>query len=291
MLAYEAGLSRRHLESGTRLGLLARELPSVYRVSASPRTRMQEVAAVSLWAAGGESAISHWTAAELHELDLPLPPHVHITTTRFVESPSPSIVVHPRAFLRDFDVCTIRGLAVTEPKRTLIDLAGVSRPGLWESALDAFLRRGMSIDEFVERFESTARQGRTGTRLIRRVLESRAFETGIPEQHFERKLFNLLRDFGLPLPAAQHPVVLPDGTRYRLDFAYPDAMVAIEAQSYGYHSDRQSWERDRIRLSELSALGWRVIEVTWRQLTHEAERVALRVQRALHPSHTPPGRA
>lgn len=279
-LAAEAHLSRRHLSAATRLGIVERVLPRVYRVIGSPRSRLQVIAAAQLWASP-EAAVSHWTAAELHALDVPQHEQVHITATRYVESASPDIFVHPRAFLPDSDLCRMRGLAATGSMRTLIDLAALARPYVWESALDTFLRRGMDLESFVDRFETTARQGRNGTRLIRSALVERASEAGLPEQLFERRLLSILREWGLPLPVAQFWVTLGDGQRVRLDFAYPSAMVAIEAQSFGWHSDRQAWERDRVRISELSSLGWRVIEVTWRQLDEAPDKLASRVARAL----------
>jgi very-short-patch-repair endonuclease len=48
----------------------------------------------------------------------------------------------------------------------------------------------------------------------------------------------------------------------RIDFAYPDSRIAIEAKSYRWHSGRSDWARDEDRLRNLRDIGWRVIEVT-----------------------------
>jgi hypothetical protein len=284
-LAKGAHLSRHHLASGVKLGILERSLPRVYRVVGLQKTRLQEIAAAQLWAEP-DAAISHWTAIELHELELPRFDEIHLTTTRWVEAPSSVIVVHPRSFLRAGDICRIDGLAVSEPMRTLIDLAAVAKPFLWESALDAFIRQGMELAAFMDRFDATAIQGRNGTRLIRNVLKARETEAGVPEQLFERKFLNLLRDHGVEPPQCQYWVDLTDGRRIRLDFAYPQQRIAIEAQSFGWHSERTAWERDRDRLSELTSLCWRVIEVTWRQLNETPKKVVEQVLRTLrsHPS-------
>jgi very-short-patch-repair endonuclease len=67
----------------------------------------------------------------------------------------------------------------------------------------------------------------------------------------------------------------------RVDFAYPHQGVIIEADGYRWHDGRSAWERDRLRVSELAARGWRVLLVTWLQLKYRVEDVIDRVRRAL----------
>lgn len=67
----------------------------------------------------------------------------------------------------------------------------------------------------------------------------------------------------------------------RLDFAYPDMKVAIECQSYEWHSGRQNWEKDIDRHNRLQSLGWIIVYVTWEDLQHRPNIVAERVRIAL----------
>ena len=53
------------------------------------------------------------------------------------------------------------------------------------------------------------------------------------------------------------------GGRYRLDFAWPDRKLGLECDSWEHHGDRVAFGKDRERLSEMVALGWRVLLVTW----------------------------
>jgi very-short-patch-repair endonuclease len=48
-----------------------------------------------------------------------------------------------------------------------------------------------------------------------------------------------------------------------------------------FHSSRAAFERDRRRDADLQGLGYRVIRVTWRQLTIVREAVLVRVAQAL----------
>jgi very-short-patch-repair endonuclease len=60
-------------------------------------------------------------------------------------------------------------------------------------------------------------------------------------------------------------------SRYRVDFAYVDARVAIEADGFRWHSTRQQFDRDRARHNSLTAMGWTVIHVTWEQLREQPD--------------------
>jgi very-short-patch-repair endonuclease len=55
----------------------------------------------------------------------------------------------------------------------------------------------------------------------------------------------------------------------------------VEVDGFEYHSSRSAFERDRRRDAALAASGFRVIRVTWRQLTSEPKALLARVARAL----------
>lgn len=95
-----------------------------------------------------------------------------------------------------------------------------------------------------------------------------------PESAFERRLLALLATAGLPLPVAQFEVRLPGGGEARLDFAYPAHRLAVEADSYRYHSSKRDWARDHTRNRALTAAGWRILPVTWDDLDSPAEFLA-----------------
>ena len=55
----------------------------------------------------------------------------------------------------------------------------------------------------------------------------------------------------------------------------------VEVDGYRFHSSRTAFERDRRRDADLSARGFRVIRITWRQLVDEPLAVIARVAQAL----------
>jgi very-short-patch-repair endonuclease len=118
--------------------------------------------------------------------------------------------------------------------------------------------------------------GRNGIAVVTKLVAERVVEQGLTESHFERRLLRALKKARLPLPLCQ--MVIGDA---RVDFAYPDHRVMIEADGYRWHNGRAAWERDRLRVSELAAQGWRVLLVTWLQLKYRPDEIIDRIRRAL----------
>ena len=97
----------------------------------------------------------------------------------------------------------------------------------------------------------------------------------------ETRLSRLLRRHRLPQPQRQVEVRDERGFIGRLDFAYPELMIAIEVQSYRWHSSRAAWGKDMERLNRLQALGWIVIQVTYEDLDRRSAEVAQRIRAAI----------
>ncbi len=76
------------------------------------------------------------------------------------------------------------------------------------------------------------------------------------------------------MPTAQHTVRGSDGRFIaRVDFAWPDARVAVEYEGM-WHGQSQQVARDRRRLNELTAAGWTVIFVTAADLRDPVQLIA-----------------
>jgi very-short-patch-repair endonuclease len=58
----------------------------------------------------------------------------------------------------------------------------------------------------------------------------------------------------------QYDVLDEKGRRVaNVDFAYPERRLAIELESWTYHSGKRRWERDLDRRNDLTEVNWRVI--------------------------------
>jgi very-short-patch-repair endonuclease len=272
--ALSVGIDHRCLHRMVATGQVVRMWARVYRLVGVPQSTLQRIAAAQAW--GGEgSAISHDTAAWMLDLCDRSSSQIHLTRRRITRPPNPKIVAH-RSDLTPSDISTVQGIPVTTMPRTVIDIAAVSAEEVVDIALDAAIRQGMSRSHFLRRLDVLARPGRNGIAVVKKLVAERAAEQGLTESTFERLLLRALKRAGLPLPVCQMTI-----GQARVDFAYPDHALVIEADSYRWHDGRAAWERHRRRVSELAARGWRVLLVTWLQLKYRPDEVVDRIRRAL----------
>lgn len=66
-----------------------------------------------------------------------------------------------------------------------------------------------------------------------------------------------------------------------MDAAYPEGMLALEADGYRWHAGRRAWLRDLRRRNRMAALGWRVLHVTHSDLRDRPGEVVAEVRSLL----------
>jgi hypothetical protein len=173
------------------------------------------------------------------------------------------------ASLEDDMVTDRGGLTRTGPVRTAVDL--VRRGGLDDGVvlLDRLVHAGLvRLGPVRDAVESLPRC--RGSRLARDVA---MLADGLAESPPETRLRLLLQRAGLPMPHAQFRVFDEEGFVARVDFAYPDLLLAIEYEGQ-WHGEGVQVSRDRRRQNRLSAAGWRVLFVTNVDMRRPAELVA-----------------
>jgi hypothetical protein len=139
--------------------------------------------------------------------------------------------------MADLDVTqttTRRTIPVTNPLRTLVDLAATATPQTLTAAVDAALAtRLVTVAGLSAELERLARRGRPGIEAFRRHLLERGFVGAPAPSVLESKMCRLLAMLNLPSPKIEFGTDA-DGA-YRLDFAWPDVWLAIEVDGYLYH--------------------------------------------------------
>ena len=253
----------------------------VFRVAGSPRTWRQDLlAAVLIWGSG--AAASHRAAAPLFRIPNLDAGWIGLTVPRGRTRVAAPGVVH-RHPLDRVDVTVVDAIPTTTPARTLIDLAAVLSADALEEALDdALNRRLVTLASMRRRVAAIARPGRPGIAAVRRLLDDRDPEAAVPESIMERRAMRIFRKAGLPAPVAQYEIRSGERLVARLDFAYPDVKLAIEADGYASHARRERWERDRARDARLTLLGWRVLRFTWSDIKKRPHWVAATISQALN---------
>jgi predicted transcriptional regulator of viral defense system len=221
-------------------------------------------------AAGPGAALSYRSAAELWGMRNSSRARTEVSVSRHRRSTA-RIEVHVVDMQAD-EVVVNRGVPVTTPARTLLDLAAVLSPQHLKAAFDeAEVRRltsPTSLDALVARYPR-----RNGTAAIRRVLKKHNDRgVAIPTSILERRFLAVLDARGLPRPEINR---LSD--HGELDATWREQRVIVECDSFATHGTREAFERDRAKDRALQAAGWRVVRVTWRQLIDDADVVARQI--------------
>ena len=228
------------------------------------------------------AVVSHQSAAQLHGLGyktftgavVTVP---HRRSNRFVE-----VRVHQSTDLHRRHVTHIAGLPITNPVRTMFDLASVTEfdelRGIAQKALAA---RRVTYEGLVEILEELGRRGRPGTTRFRGLIEEVSPGYAAPESVMEERMIALLNEGGLPMPTLQMPLPWRSPTKGRVDFAYEDARVIIECDGRRWHTTMEAFESDRRRDNLAQLNGWRVLRFTWNDLNERPARVLYQISEAL----------
>jgi hypothetical protein len=202
-----------------------------------------------------DAAFSHFTAAQLYGLpgDDPL---IHVSAGSSQRRPNPRKGVRfhesvPRAAVRMH-----RGLPVTIPERTFVDLA----PGLKLIDIvilgDAILGRGLASRESLREVVMAARRRRG----VCRAREALAFVREGVDSPMETRLRLLLVFAGLPCPEINKDVLDEHGHWLsRPDLSYPELKLGMEYEGDTHRTDRRQWRADMSRHEVLHDLGWTVL--------------------------------
>lgn len=230
------------------------------------------------WAAvlalGDEAFVSHGSAADALGIRATRSAVVDVTVRgRSGRKRHAGIRVHRPRALPDAEVTTLRGLPITTPARTLLDLAGA---GLKGRALESALNHA-ELDarlDFAELRKLLARYPRRpGTRFLRAQLE--AYRGPVDARsRLERLVYELCDTHDLPRPLVN--TVIEGKTR---DFCWPQRRLVVEADSYRWHRSPSALNDDRERDVTLTLAGYTVLRFTYEQVTRRPRYVirALRI--------------
>lgn len=255
----DGGLSARAIDYRVAAGKLLRCFPGVYRYPAAPATWQQRLLAACLWA---DAVASHRSAAALWRFADVGPGPIECTTTKAMR-PTNGVIIHRTGDLKAGGRGRLAAIPVTSPARTLVDLAAVVGNEDLELALDDALHRRVTtlakIDGTMSALET---RGRKGLAELDRLLSELRDCPRVPTK-FERILAKVLTARPLPRFSKEYPVVVDGRVIARIDFAYPEQRVGVEADSFKWHSSPEAVRRDRDRSNALTQLGWRMHRATW----------------------------
>lgn len=225
-------------------------------------------AVVAVLRAGPGSAISHVSAARLWELveqaqDGPI--HVSLGARRGLSSNDEVIVHRPRHLLAD-DVCEHRGVPVTTPERTLLDLLPDSSVGQTTRMLEQMVTQLRRSPDDLHAWGHQVRRAQ-GLPKLHAALDH-VVGPKVLRSELERRFRTLCQHAGLPMPETNVRL-----GRWEVDVLWRRLGVAVELDSWRWHGGRWQFHRDREKGLAISRAGFELLRLTWPQVKDESREV------------------
>lgn len=265
----------RHL---ARRGVIEHAAKGVYRMCGAPDSWEQRVTAAA-WALGPEALLSHAAAARWYGWDGFADDRLDFLLPRpLARRATPNAVVHSAADLARVDVRTLRGMRITSPTRTIVDLSRHGAPAKQiEQAIDSAIeRRQITLDRLVMRVAAVNGSARWGLA----ALEAALLDAG-GHSVLERAFLGLVRRAGLPRLSTQ--VVHRNAGRHvaRVDFLFASDDLVVEVSGGRGHSSPSARAKDASRRNELQRLGRTVFEFTYEQVVGTPDEVTASLRAAI----------
>jgi len=274
----DLGLTPRQVELRLESGRLVSVHPGVYRIAGAPVTGRQRAMAACLWL-GPDALVSHLTGAALLRFDGCRGLDIHLSVPRDVRRrvAQPTVVVHRVRLLQRVDRATVDGIPCTTATRTLIDCAALLDDEALEVAFESARRMGLTSARALRlRAAELCGPGSSGSSAIRKLLARQQPGEAALQYRLEVKLARLLR--GSSFPRLERQVKVGS---YRIDFAQRAQRVGVECEGFDYHGNRLAWKRDKARTAWLETQGWRLVFVTWDDVTRRPSQTLDRIAIAL----------
>jgi very-short-patch-repair endonuclease len=166
------------------------------------------------------------------------------------------------------------GVPLTTPARTLLDLSTCVGAAELERALARADREGIADQDTVSRLVARY-PGRRGTRRLLALLANPG-GPALTRSDAEARFLELVRSGRLREPETNIHL-----RGHEVDFVWRSERLIVEVDGFAFHSSRTAFEADRRRDAALAAAGFRVIRVTWTQITKEPAALLVRVAQAL----------
>ena len=236
----------------------------VYAVGRPDLVREGEWMAAVL-SCGPEAALSHGSAAALWGLAAERENRIHVTVPSAMDRRQPGITLHRRSTLATDEFAMHRGIPVTAPTRTLMDLANVLSGRALEAAVNEADKLDLVRPEEL-RVGLELRKGQAGVRPLRALLDKATFT--LTDSELERRFLPIARSAGLGTPRTQAQVC-----GFRVDFYWPELGLVVETDGLRYHRTASAQARDRLRDQAHAAAGLAHLRFAHWQVRYEGESV------------------
>jgi predicted transcriptional regulator of viral defense system len=267
-----SGFSRSSIERRIRNGRLQSFGHGVVGLAGPADGRRQRLRAAQL--AHPTGAISHRSAAVLHDLPTRDDGQVHLTIPHAASRGATEFVVHQSKHLPLADITMVAGIRTTTVCRTVSDLAPFRSLEALSWLMQWVIKEGRcSAVEMQACVRALNRRGRSGStkrrHAVATLLDDNPLELSVLEQRFlalatRSGITDLVPQFQPPWYEGRHGIV---------DFAMPPRRIIVELDGRRWHSLVQDQRRDRSRDRMARAHGWFVVRYGWDEVTTRPEEV------------------
>ncbi len=264
----DLGLPAHGIAHRVKRGRLHQVRLGVYAVGRPELTRDGRWKA-ALLACGSGTFLSHASGCEFWDLSDPAPEiEISVSPPRTISRPG--ITLHRRYGFDPAEIQIQRGIAVTDPIRTLIDVA----PRTTEDDLEELLGRADRLNlvdpESVR--DRLDRVSGPGVGRLRTVLDRRTLT--LTDTQLERRFLPIARRAGLPQPLTQQWV-----NGYRVDFHWPDLGLVVETDGLRYHRTAAQQTIDARRDQTHTAAGLTPLRFSHAQVVYDPGHVEATLRR------------
>ncbi len=269
------GFTAREIDLRIASGRLIPIFSGVYAVGHSAISREGRWLAATL-AVGSTSALSYRDAGALWRMpDFTFLDRIDVTLPGTGSRSIKGIRVHRSRDLNPAHIGEQQGIPVTSAAWTVLDLASTLGFRRVRQCFDVAARRGdLDLDEVAYLVDNG--RGHRGRKPLALLAGLDRTQAGRTRSVLELDFLAFCREEGLPEPLINHTL---DG--FEVDACWPYARLVVELDSWEFHGDRESFERDRAKSAELQAVGFSVIQVTNRRLKTERPKIADTIWRLL----------
>ena len=223
-------------------------------------------------ACGPGAALSHRSAADLLDI-LAGTRRLTVTVPRSGVGPS-NLQVHRSRMCNPTDFTERDGIRVTSVARTLLDLAGGVSPQELARAVDRSERLGFFDLGAVEEVLGRAR-GRRGAAALREAIA--AWKPRYTRSELEERFQELLTTARLPAPEV-NVLLWGEKAQHEVDALWPTHRLVVQLDGFAYHRTRADRERDASTDADLELAGFRVVRLTWDEVTVHPHRTVRRLR-------------
>jgi Transcriptional regulator, AbiEi antitoxin/Protein of unknown function (DUF559) len=262
------GLSTGEIRERYEQGWLMRRHTGVYAVGHVPRTRE------SRWLAGvlalGEGAVLSHVAAGAHWRMLPGAAVTEVIVPTTAGHPKRDGIVVHRQRLPAAHVTVHRGIPVTTPIRTILDLAAVLSLG----ALARAFEQAQVLHQLPPAplaAEVISRPRHRGNAKLRRILLG-AVDPADVRSVLELRFLRMCAAYGIPRPQVNVRI-----GAWTPDFLWLDKSLVVETDGYDFHRTAAARRRDAAKDEFLRDEGFVVVRLTWADVTERPSETAARV--------------